>query len=145
MAQDSPTSWERLGRAAERFARDVARDARDFAVRVEEHAGALAGSVASEWRAAGGTPPTGKDVRRVLDEVRGVVTAVVDGVDQFINDTFAEATANPWKRGTSKRAATCGQCSRAIPAGSEAYMRRVGAKTEHRCLDCGAPEASAAK
>jgi hypothetical protein len=144
MAQDSATSWERLGRAAERFAREVARDARDFATRIEEHAGTLAGSVASEWRAAGGKPPTGKDVRQLLDDVRGVVTAVVDGVDQFISETFADATASPWKRATAKRAATCARCSRAIPAGSEEYVRRAGGKTEHRCPDCGASEGSAA-
>jgi hypothetical protein len=62
----SHADWERVGRAAERFARRVADDAKLFAERVEEHVSDFARNLRREWRAADGSWGSGDDVRRVF-------------------------------------------------------------------------------
>lgn len=139
-------SWQQIGRAAEQFARQVARDAAEFATQIEGHVGALAGELRREWRSA---EPSAKssgaadDVRRVFDDVRGVLSAVVDGVDELITAAFSSArgTDEAWTRVTTNRDAACGACARPIAAGTEAFARRHCGSHEFRCDACGAPGA----
>jgi|RhiMetdeSRZDD1v2_1073273.scaffolds.fasta_scaffold2474824_1 hypothetical protein len=139
--QDLLDDWQHLGRAAEHFARRVARDARRFAERIEEHAGEFAGEVRREWRRAGrGIPGSADDVRRVFDDVRGVLSAVLEGVDELITDVFSGGGPDPWTRIVMNRDATCAGCARPIAAGAEAYVRRRGSGRELRCVECGAPK-----
>ena len=139
--------WEHFGRAAEHLARRVAHDARRFAARVEEHVGEFARDVRHEWRCGQRTAWRGEgasadDVRRIFADVRGVLSAVLDGVDEFISGVFHETTATSWTRVVLNRDATCGRCARSIPAGHEAHVRGSAERREFRCLDCGVQPAA---
>jgi hypothetical protein len=139
--------WERLGRAAEHFARRIARDARKFAEHVEEHTGELARDVAREWscgrshRQHGDERPQ-PDVRHIFDDVRKILGDVIDGIDELVANAFPETSDDTWVRVVSNRDATCGRCGSAIAAGAEAHVRRTAAATEFRCATCGAPDPS---
>lgn len=136
--------WEHFGRAAEHFAHRVARDARVFASRIEEHVGELAHDVRREWRCGsfaerrsrGGSA---EDVRRVFEDIRGVLSGILDGVDEFVTRAFQDAPDEPWARVVCNREARCDACARTIGAGEEAHHRRTAAAREFRCLDCGVP------
>jgi hypothetical protein len=140
------SDWEHLGRAAERFARRVARDASRFAERIQEHASEFARDTARDWRRMcwsfeHGGRPRGEagDVRRIFEDVRGVLSDIVDGIDEFLDRVFADAGDTGWLRMVSNRAASCGHCGRAIGAGEECFVRRRAGEKELRCLSCGAP------
>jgi len=137
--------WEHLGHAAERFARRVAEDAKLFAERVEEHVGDFARDMRREWRH---TESTGSadDIRRIFDEVRGVVRSVLDGVDELVSGLFnqdagREWSSKDWSKVVLNRDATCGGCSRNLAAGTEAWLRHTASGAQFRCGDCGAPHA----
>jgi hypothetical protein len=137
--------WDDVGRAAERFARRVARDASKFAERVQEHAAELADDFSRSWRRARreGGPRPEPDLRRVFDDVRGVLHEVVDGLDELIARTFQgdePADDERWLRVVSARQAACDACGRPIAAGDEAWVRRTASRREMRCTACGAPE-----
>ena len=133
----SHADWERVGRAAERFARRVADDAKLFAERVEEHVTDFARNLRREWRVAEPFGPgSGDDVRRVFDEVGAIVRGVVDGVDELISGLFREAEGE-WTLVVLNREATCGGCGKKAAAGSEAWVRKAVAGTEFRCGQCG--------
>ena len=164
MTTDSSSSqhergWEHFGRAAEHFAHRVARDARVFAARIEEHVSELAQDVRREWRCGpfgdrrhrhrSGSP---EDVRRVFEDIRGVLSGILDGVDEFVTRAFQDASASapggapagahaepdePWARVVCNREARCGTCERTIGAGEEAHHRRTTSGREFRCLECG--------
>jgi len=137
----SHADWERVGRAAERFARRVADDAKLFAERVEEHVTDFARNLRQEWRAAepfGSGSGSGDDVRRIFDEVGAIVSGVVDGVDELISGLFREAEGE-WTLVVLNREATCGGCGKKAAAGSEAWVRKAAAGTEFRCGQCGVP------
>ena len=141
-------SWQQIGRAAEHFARRVARDAAHFATRVEEHVGALASELGREWRGAGSeAKSTGPadDVRRVFEDVRGVLSAVLEGVDELITTAFSPSPSadESWTRVTANRDGVCAACARPIAAGAEAFARRRAGTHELRCDGCGMPEAGA--
>jgi hypothetical protein len=137
---DLRDNWQHLGRAAEHFARRVARDARRFAARVEEHAGDFAGEVRREWHSGRAFPGSTDDVRRVFEDVRGVLSAVLEGVDELITDVFSGGASEPWTRVVSNRDASCAGCGRTVAAGAEAYVRRQAGGREFRCVDCGVPK-----
>ena len=135
----SHADWERVGRAAERFARRVADDAKLFAERVEEHVTDFARNLRQEWRAAepfGSGAGSGDDVRRIFDEVGAIVRGVVDGVDELISGLFREAEGE-WTLVVLNREATCGGCGKKAAAGTEAWVRKAAAGTEFRCGQCG--------
>ena len=138
--------WEHLGRAAEHFARRVARDAREFAERVEAHVGEFAHDVRHDWHCGrrtswGAHEGAAEDVQLVFRDIRGVLSAVLDGVDEFIARAFHDqADKARWARIVCNRDASCGTCGRAITAGQEAYVRGTADRREFRCLDCGARE-----
>jgi len=139
--------WEHLGRAAEHFARRVARDARKFAERVEAHVGEFAHDVQHEWHCGrrtswAGHEGAGEDARRVFQDIRGVLVAVLDGVDEFITRAFHEQGEERWARIVCNHDVTCGKCGRAVAAGQEAHVRRTAEHREFRCLDCGVPGGS---
>ena len=137
----SHADWERVGRAAERFARRVADDAKLFAERVEEHVTDFARNLRQEWRTAepfGSGAGSGDDVRRIFDEVGAIVRGVVDGVDELISGLFREAEGE-WTLVVLNREATCGGCGKKAAAGSEAWVRKAAAGTEFRCGQCGVP------
>ena len=89
-SNDATYGWEEIGRAAQDFARRVARDAGRFAERIEEHTGEFVRDLSRDWRRARRhvhqchhthqrtAPP---DVRRVFEDVRGVIADVLDGID----------------------------------------------------------------
>jgi hypothetical protein len=137
--------WDDVGRAAERFARRVARDASKFAEHVQEHAAELAEDFTRSWtraRREGGERPD-PDLRRVFDDVRGVLHDVVEGLDEFVARTFQGGDAaedERWLRVVSAREAVCDACGRAVAAGDEAWVRRAAGRRETRCTTCGAPE-----
>jgi hypothetical protein len=145
--------WDSIGRAAEDFARRVARDAGKFAERMEEHAGEFARDVSRDWRRArrsyrhacrrgAGAP----EVRRVFEDIRTVVADVLDGVDELIERVFNEPAPAPddeWVRLVVNRDAVCAACARLIPAGDEAHARRTATGREFRCVTCGVPPPSA--
>ena len=135
-----PTGWEHLGRAAERFARRVADDARLFAERVEESVGDFARDVRRDWRAAGETDSS-DDIRRIFDDVRGVVRGVLDGVDDLVSGLFRDEPEAEWTKVVLNRDAACVGCGRLVPAGSEAFVQRLGAGMQARCAECGPPAA----
>src|SRR3989442_787681 len=96
---EARAGWEHIGRAAEEFARRVARDATKFAERMEEHAGDFARDAARDWRRAqrhfqrgcGHTwRVTEPEVRRIFEDIRAVLTDVIDGVDELIGRVFGE-------------------------------------------------------
>jgi hypothetical protein len=151
---DSRHGWEHVGRAAEDFARRIARDAGRFAERLEEHAGDFARDVSRDWRRAqrharrrsGQTcrQAAPGDVRRIFEDIRGVLTDVLDGVDELITRVFADAGEAPsaaWERVVSNRDATCSVCSRNVAKGEEVYLRRAAEGMEYRCSGCGEPAA----
>ncbi len=143
------SDWESIGRAAEDFARRMARDAGKFAERMEEHAGEFARDLARDWRRArrsyrhacrrvGSTP----EVRQVFEDIRAVVADVLDGVDELIERVFREPAASAddaWVRLVVNRDAVCGGCAQTIVAGDEAHARRTADSREFRCLACGVP------
>jgi hypothetical protein len=138
-------SWEHVGRAAERFARRVARDAHRFARNVEEHVGELAHEMRREWRCGRGATASGTrrpdaDVRRVFEDVRGVLAAILDGIDELVTDLWSGGAERGWSRVVCNRDATCGGCARPLAAGAEAWVRRRPGGLEFRCLECGAPK-----
>jgi hypothetical protein len=138
----SERGWENIGRAAEHFARRVAHDARRFAERIEAHVGEFAHDVRHQWRCGerfGGRRASADDVRRVFEDIRGVLAAVLDGVDELITGVFHDEAETSWTRVVFNREATCGGCARTIGAGSEGYVRRRAGGREVRCLECGAP------
>jgi hypothetical protein len=141
--RDDP--WERVGRAAETFARRLARDARIFMERVEEHAGDFARDVRGEWSCGGAArhhrdrARSAPDVRAVFEDVRGILSDVVEGVDELIARLFPQPADEPWTRVVANRDAVCGGCERPIAAGAEAHVRRVAGGTQFRCLVCGVP------
>lgn len=145
--RDRTTEWDHLGRAAERFARRVARDASRFAERIQEHAGEFARDTTRDWRrmwrgVEHGCGPRGEapDVRRIFEDVRGVLTDIAEGIDEFLGRVFPDAGETAWVRMVSNRAAACGQCARAIAAGEECLVRRSHGEKEFRCLTCGTSE-----
>jgi len=134
--------WEHLGRAAERFARRVADDAKLFAERVEEHVGDLARDVRREWRDTGPRESaSSEDVRRIFDDVRGIVRSVLDGVDDLLSGLFREEGDPGWSKLVLNRDATCAQCGKALGAGTEAFVRRDASGMQARCTECGPPAA----
>jgi hypothetical protein len=136
-----PAGWEHLGRAAERFARRVADDARLFAERVEESVGEFARDVRRDWRQSGSTE-SADDIRRIFDDVRGIVRGVLDGVDELVTGLFREEPEPDaeWSKVVLNRDALCIACGRAVPVGSEAFVRREGPGMQTRCPQCGPPE-----
>lgn len=142
------SGWEDLGRAAERFARRLARDTGTFAERIQEHAGEFARDVSRDWkRHTGPWSSHGcrekrgpADVRRVFDELREMLSGVVEGVDEFVDRVFPErenAAAETWVRMVHNRDAICAKCGRTITAGEEGFVRRASTGKEFRCLGCG--------
>lgn len=147
-------NWEHVGRAAEDFARRVARDANKFAERMEEHAGEFARDAARDWRRAqrhcrrAWQHMSGPEVRRVFEDVRSMLTDVLEGVDELIERVFGEtpsdaargADAEPeWTRVITNRDTTCGGCECRIGAGENAFVRHDGDTVLFRCVDCGTP------
>ncbi len=138
------SDWHDVGSAAEDFARRVARDASKFGERLAEHASAFAGNISREWRRhqRHGTEWRGDDVRAVLKEVRGILTDVVDGVDELIErfvrpSRESEPPEGAWTRVVTSREVTCGSCARPIGAGEECHLRRREGGREFRCIACG--------
>lgn len=151
-------SWDRVGRAAERFARKVADEAGRFAERVEEHVSELANGVRESWReercqphgershaeSSGKEGGPAEEVQRAFREVRVVLRSLIDGVDDVIGELFGEREQEPWTRVIANHAATCEACGGAIAAGAETWARRGRRGPEFRCLACaerGAREA----
>ncbi len=150
-ADEQRDSWQQIGRAAEHFARRVARDAAHFATRVEEHVGALASEIGREWRGPGAAPDKpaasagpADDVRRVFEDVRGVLSAVLEGVDELITTAFSPSPPadERWTRVTANRDGVCAGCQHPIAAGAEAFARRHAGSHELRCAACGVPDAN---
>jgi len=135
-------NWEHPGKAAEHFARRVAKDAGKFAERLEAHVGELASDLRREWEAAEQRGAT-KELHKVVDELRGVVGAVLGGVDDLVSDMLSGS--DRWTRRVSVREASCAGCGGTVGAGAEAYVRGRGASRELRCLDCGIPKGSGAR
>jgi len=136
-----PTGWEHLGRAAERFARRVADDARLFAERVEESVGDFARDVRRDWNASRDTDSS-DDIRRMFEEVRGIVRGVLDGVDELVSGLFhpeGEEQAE-WTKVVLNRDAACVGCGKLVTAGAEAFVRRPGPGMQARCAECGPPQ-----
>lgn len=143
---DDPRRRDDVGRAAEEFARRVARDASRFGERLAEHAGEFGRTLAREWRwhRRSGTPWSGDDVRVVLREVRGMLSDVVDGVDELVERIFGRErpadeppTSDAWVRVVTSREVTCAGCSRSIGAGEECHVRKQADGRAFRCLACG--------
>jgi hypothetical protein len=134
-----------VARAAEEFARRVARDASRFGERLAEHAGEFGRNLAREWRGhrRSGTPWSGDDVRGVLREVRGMLSDLVDGVDELVERMFGSSPAT-WVRVVSSREVTCAGCSRVIGAGEECHVRKAVDGRIFRCLTCGPGPSDAA-
>ena len=130
--------WEHFGHAAERFAKRVAEDAKLFAERVEEHVGDFARDMRSEWRHTDSTD-SADDIRRIFDDVRGVVRSVLDGVDELMSGLFTTDAGGEWSKVVLNRDATCGGCSRNLAAGAEAWVRHTAGGAQFRCGECGAP------
>ena len=145
--------WEQIGRAAEDFARRVARDATRYAERLQEHSSELAHDVARgrrrehhrgnrhHWRTESCRTAASEDVRRVFDDIRGVVADVLDGIDELIERVFPQAeseAAAEWQKVVSNRDVSCAQCGSAVAAGADAYLRRADGGVEYRCAACGA-------
>jgi hypothetical protein len=137
---DSHPRWEHFGHAAERFAKRVAEDAKLFAERVEEHVGDFARDMRREWRGTASTD-SADDIRRIFDDVRGVVRNVLDGVDELMSGLFSKDAAGEWSKVVLNRDANCAGCARGLSAGAEAWSRHGAGGAEFRCGDCGAPPA----
>ena len=150
--REDDSDWESIGRAAQDFARRVARDAGKFAERMEEHAGEFARDIKRDWRRAQRgyrhachRAASAPEVRRVFEDIRTVVADVLDGVDELIGRVFTEPPADDeWVHLVVNRDAVCGACAQTITAGDEAYARRTSEGREFRCRTCGAaaPHAS---
>ncbi len=136
-----PTGWEHLGRAAERFARRVADDARLFAERVEESVGDFARDVRRDWNASSQKADASDDIQRIFDDVRGIVRGVMDGVDELVSGLFRPEDGAEWTRVVLNRDAACVGCGKPVTAGTEAFVQRQGAGMQARCAECGPPEA----
>ena len=132
--------WEQFGHAAERFAKRVAEDAKLFAERVEESVGDFARDMRREWHQTG-SADSSDDIRRIFDEVRGVVRTVLDSVDELVSGLFKPESTSEWSKVVLNRDATCGGCARGLATGAEAWLRRTANGAEFRCGDCGAPSA----
>jgi hypothetical protein len=151
-SDDRADPWEQIGRAAEHFARRVARDACRFAAHLERHAGEFADDVARDWGRFGrdyrrgcrhSSPRASQpEVRRVFEDIRTVLTDVLEGVDELIDRVFAERTdpgehpGSDWTRVVTNRSGKCAACDRDILSGDEAFLRRTAAGMEFRCLAC---------
>jgi len=148
------SEWESIGRAAEDFARRVARDAGRFAERMEEHAGDFAHDIARDWRRAQRRyrhrylrAASAPDVRRIFEDIRTVVSDVLEGVDELIERVFTEPSATTdaeWLRLVVNSDAACSGCTQTILAGDAAYVRRSTDGREFRCLTCGVPAPASA-
>jgi hypothetical protein len=156
-ANDRDANWERIGRAAEHFARRVARDAGKFAERLQEHAGEFADDVARDWRRAQHGAWRGcrrayrygePEMRRVFDDIRTVLADVLDGFEEFVEGLFPDSEprrprpqseSRAWTRVVANREGTCSACARGIAAGDEAWLRRTPDGVTFRCATCGAP------
>ena len=147
--QGNGSPWESIGRAAEDFARRVARDAGKFAHRMEEHAGEFARDVSRDWRraqrdyrrryAGASHHMSAPDVRRIFDDIRTVLADVLEGVDELISRVFEPgAHDDEWVRVVSNREAACGACGRPVAAGDDVWVRHAAAGLELRCNTCGA-------
>lgn len=137
--------WDRTGHAAEDFARRIARDAQRFGERVAEHASGFARELAREWRHGPGydTRPMADDAKAVMKEVRGLVSDVIDGVDELIGRLFqgdGEEKAPLWTRVVTNREVECAACGRRIGSGEECHLRRREDGRDFRCADCGPPD-----
>jgi len=150
---DHPREGSDVGRAAEEFARRVARDASRFGERLAEHAGEFGRNLAREWRGhrRAGTPWSGDDVRVVLREVRGMLSDIVDGVDELVERLFVRERptedappAGTWVRVVTSREVTCAGCSRSIGAGEECHVQKAPEGRVFRCLACGPGPSTAA-
>ena len=110
--------WEHFGRAAEKFARRVSDDAKLFAERVEEHVGDLARDVRREWQSSSrpGAGGSNDDVRRIFDDVRGIVRGVLDGVDRSPDGIVPRGWRGRVVEGRAEREATWGAASRSAQA-----------------------------
>jgi len=144
--------WEHISNAAEDFARRVARDASRFAARMEEHAGEFARDLSRDWRRAQrdywrecrrARHASAPEVRRIFEEVRGVLADVLEGVDELIGRIFPQSPAadaatddGEWVRVLTNRAGACHLCGRALTAGEEAFVRRAASGMEFQCLAC---------
>lgn len=144
----------RDGHAAEDFARRIARDAQRFGERIAEHAAEFARETAREFRHGRSLDPTlvADDVRGVLKDVRGLVTDVIDGVDELLARFFppepADAPADApaedvWARVVTNREVPCVACGRAIGAGEECHLHRRRDGRDFRCAECGPPAPAA--
>ena len=133
--------WEDFGRAAEKFARRVSDDAKLFAERVEEHVGDLARDVRREWQSSSrpGAGGSNDNVRRIFDDVRGIVRGVIDGVDDILTGLFREEGEAAWSKVVLNREATCGGCGKPLGTGAEAFVRRDPGGMQARCAECGPP------
>jgi len=163
-APDDHVDWSRLGKAAEEFARHVARDAGRFAERIEGHARDLARDVGREWRraerrhhrhAGDEEHSSSEETRRVFDDVRSLIGDVLDGVDELIARIFPSPADSPpetprtpeppqppgsdlaWTRVVANRSAICAVCGLPIAAGAEVSVRLTGGEPEFRCSACG--------
>jgi len=150
--------WERIGRATEHFARRVARDAGKFAERLQGHAGEFAEDLSGDWRRVRRAyrhschrmyrEASAPEVRRIFEDIRGVLTDVLAGVDELIervfdNPTQSPGTANEWVRIVANRETECSACKRPIHAGDDAFAQRTPEGTRFRCADCKASPESA--
>jgi hypothetical protein len=147
-----------IGRAAEDFARRVARDAGKFAERIAEHTSGFVRDLAREQAharrelrrsARDAEKNAAPDLHRVFEDIRGIVTEVLDGVDELVATVFRESPDRPegtspseessWVRVVYNREATCGGCGARIEPGEEGHARRTTTGTEARCAACGVP------
>src|SRR6185295_287339 len=78
------------------------------------------------------------EVRRAFREVRGVLRAVVEGVDDVIVDLFGDGEDAPWARVATSQETKCSGCGATIAAGADAWARRRGHRSQFRCVACGA-------
>jgi hypothetical protein len=142
--------WDDVGRAAEEFARHIARDAGQFGERIAAHAGEFARRMSREFRQARqqGADWDGDDVRAVLNGVRTILTDVIDGVDELIDRVFGSGgredrtPADEWVRVVANREMSCGACGRGIGSGEDCHLRRHAGGREFRCVECGVPKPS---
>ncbi|HUI24716.1 MAG TPA: hypothetical protein VL403_01430 [Candidatus Kryptonia bacterium] len=150
---DRDAGWEHIGRATEHFARRIARDAGKFAERLQEHAGEFAEDVSGDWRRARRAyrhscrrmyrEASASDVRRIFEDIRGVLSDVLEGVDELMQRVFTEPSDakqpdGEWVRVVANRDADCSACKRAIRAGDQAFVQRTPEGTRFRCADCKA-------
>jgi hypothetical protein len=160
--------WDQIGRAAEHFARRMARDAGRLAERLEGNATDFAREVSRESRRAArrhhrwhhrrrhhhGLAPGEADVRRTFEDVRGILNDVLDGIDDLIGRLFpdrdetetppsdAPATdqrSGEWQVIVANKEAACGYCERTIEAGEEVDVRTSEGARELRCSECRPP------